>query len=183
MLKRVFVAPDPGRLRLRSAARGVLGVALAVTVSDLATHSLPAAILGGLAALLALFTVADSSVRGQAVTTVLLPVAGFPVLALAAVLHDFPWVRDVAFVAVLGAGMHARRWGPRGHSLGTFAFMMFSRRSSCMRCRASCRSFMGRWLLPWWRRRQCALVCGATRGGCRRLLLRWWRRAVRGLPG
>ncbi|MEV5941215.1 FUSC family protein [Streptomyces sp. NPDC051994] len=121
----VFVAPDPGRLRLRSAARGVLGVALAVTVSDLVTQSLPAAIAGGLAALLALFTVADPSVRGQAVTTALLPVVGFPVLALAAVLHDFPWVRDVAFIAVLGAGMYARRWGPRGHSLGTFAFMMF----------------------------------------------------------
>ncbi|MFD4508916.1 FUSC family protein [Streptomyces sp. NPDC058457] len=125
MLKRVFVAPDPGRLRLRSAVRGVLGVALAVMMSDLATRSLPAAIAGGLAALLALFTVVDSSVRGQAVTTALLPVAGFPVLALAAALHDFPWVRDVAFVAVLGAGMYARRWGPRGHSLGTFAFMMF----------------------------------------------------------
>ncbi|MGW0532322.1 FUSC family protein [Streptomyces sp. NPDC003032] len=125
MLKRVFVAPDPGRLRLRSAGRGVLGVGLAVTVSVLVTHSLSAAITGGLAALLALFTVADASVRRQAVTTALLPVAGFPVLALAALLHDFPWVRDAAFVAILGAGMYARRWGPRGHALGIFAFMMF----------------------------------------------------------
>lgn len=124
-VKKMFMAPDPGRLRLRSAARGVLGVGLAVTVSDLATQSLPAAIAGGLAALLALFTVADVSVRGQAVTTALLPVAGFPVLALAAVLHDSPWVRDVAFVAVLGAGIYARRWGPRGNALGIFAFMMF----------------------------------------------------------
>ncbi|MFI6684895.1 FUSC family protein [Streptomyces sp. NPDC050485] len=121
----MFVAPDPGRLRLRSAARGVLGVSLAVTVSDLVTQSLPAAIAGGLAALLALFTVTDASVRGQAVTSALLPVAGFPVLALAAALHDVPWVRDAAFLAVLGAGIYARRWGPRGHALGTFAFMTF----------------------------------------------------------
>lgn len=125
MLKRVFVAPDPGRARLRFAARAVIGIALAVAVCGLAGHSLVAAITGGLAALLALFTVSDSTVRGQALTTALLPVVGFPVLALAAVLHDVPVARDVAFLGVLGAGVYARRWGPRGHSLGVFAFMMF----------------------------------------------------------
>ncbi|WP_371530535.1 FUSC family protein [Streptomyces sp. NBC_01283] len=125
MLKRVFVAPDPGRVRLRFAARAVIGIALAVTVCGLAGHSLAAAITGGLAALLALFTVGDTTVKGQAVTTALLPAVGFPVLALAAVLHDVPVARDVAFLAVMGAGVYARRWGPRGHSLGVFAFMMF----------------------------------------------------------
>ncbi|MGW0908919.1 FUSC family protein [Streptomyces sp. NPDC002853] len=125
MLKRVFVAPDPGRARLRFAVRAVIGIALAVTVCGLAGHSLAAAITGGLAALLALFTVSDPTVKGQAVTTLLLPVAGFPVLALAAGLHDVPVARDVAFLAVMGAGVYARRWGPRGHSLGVFAFMMF----------------------------------------------------------
>ncbi|WP_367039447.1 FUSC family protein [Streptomyces sp. Je 1-332] len=125
MLKRVFVAPDPGRARLRFAARAVIGIALAVAVCGLAGHSLVAAITGGLAALLALFTVSDATVRGQALTTALLPVVGFPVLALAAVLHDVPVARDVAFLGVLGAGVYARRWGPRGHSLGVFAFMMF----------------------------------------------------------
>ncbi|MFJ9407569.1 FUSC family protein [Streptomyces sp. NPDC101393] len=125
MLKRVFVAPDPGRVRLRFASRAVLGIALAVAVCGLAGHSLVAAITGGLAALLALFTVTDATVRGQALTTALLPVAGFPVLALAAGLHDFPVARDVAFLAVMGAGVYARRWGSRGHSLGVFAFMTF----------------------------------------------------------
>lgn len=125
MLKRVFVAPDPGRARLRFALRAVIGIALAVAVCGLAGHSLVAAITGGLAALLALFTVSDSTVKGQAVTTLLLPVVGFPVLALAAGLHDVPVARDVAFLAVMGAGVYARRWGPRGHSLGVFAFMMF----------------------------------------------------------
>ncbi|MEV8318616.1 FUSC family protein [Streptomyces sp. NPDC059900] len=125
MLKSVFTAPDPGRMRLRFAARAVIGIALAVTVCGLAGHSLAAAITGGLAALLALFTVGDTTVRGQAVTTALLPAVGFPVLALAAVLHDVPVARDAAFLAVMGAGVYARRWGPRGHSLGVFAFMMF----------------------------------------------------------
>ncbi|MEU1151239.1 FUSC family protein [Streptomyces sp. NPDC005863] len=125
MLKRVFVAPDPGRMRLRFASRAVLGIALAVAVCGAAGHSLVAAITGGLAALLALFTVGDATVRGQATTTALLPVVGFPVLALAAVLHDVPVARDVAFLGVMGAGVYARRWGPRGHSLGVFAFMMF----------------------------------------------------------
>ncbi|MES4891805.1 FUSC family protein [Streptomyces sp. NPDC096012] len=125
MLKRVFVAPDPGRVRRRFAARAVLGVGLAVLVCLLAGHSLAGAVSGGLAALLALFTVGDPTVRGQAVTTALLPAVGVPVLAVAAVLHDQPVTRDLAFLAVVGAGVYARRWGPRGHSLGVFAFMMF----------------------------------------------------------
>lgn len=121
----MFVAPDPGRTRLRFASRAVLGIGLAVVLCGLSGHSLAAAITGGLAALLALFTVTDPTVRGQAVTTALLPVVGLPVLALAAVLHDFPAARDAAFLAVMGAGVYARRWGPRGHSLGVFGFMTF----------------------------------------------------------
>ncbi|MFJ7071476.1 FUSC family protein [Streptomyces sp. NPDC098781] len=125
MLKRVFVAPDPGRARLRFAARAVLGIGLAVVVSALTGHSLVGAVTGGLAALLALFTVTDATVRGQAVTTALLPLVGLPVLAAAAELHDQPVARDLTFLAVVGAGVYARRWGPRGHSLGVFAFMTF----------------------------------------------------------
>ncbi|WP_369269457.1 FUSC family protein [Streptomyces sp. R11] len=125
MLKRVFVAPDPGRARLRFAARAVLGIGLAVVVCGLAGHSLVGAVTGGLAALLALFTVTDATVRGQAVTTALLPLVGLPVLAAAAELHDQPVVRDLTFLAIVGAGVYARRWGPRGHSLGVFAFMTF----------------------------------------------------------
>ncbi|WP_217250212.1 FUSC family protein [Streptomyces sp. AC602_WCS936] len=125
MLKRVFMSPDPGRSRLRFAARAVLGIGLAVVVCGLAGTSLVGAVIGGLAALLALFTVTDASVRGQAVTTALLPVAGLPVLTAAAALHDHPVARDLTFLAVVGAGVYARRWGPRGHSLGVFAFMTF----------------------------------------------------------
>ncbi|MDH6501341.1 hypothetical protein RKD27_008108 [Streptomyces sp. SAI-126] len=125
VLKRVFMAPDPGRVRLRFAARAVLGIGLAVVVCGLAGHSLAGAVTGGLAALLALFTVTDTTVRGQALTTALLPVVGLPVLAAAAELHDHPVARDLTFLAVVGAGVYARRWGPRGHSLGVFAFMTF----------------------------------------------------------
>ncbi|MFF8093539.1 FUSC family protein [Streptomyces sp. NPDC016675] len=125
MLKRVFVSPDPGRTRLRFAARAVLGIGLAVVVCGLAGTSLVGAVIGGLAALLALFTVTDATVRGQAVTTALLPVTGLPVLAAAAALHDLPVARDLTFLAVVGVGVYARRWGPRGHSLGVFAFMTF----------------------------------------------------------
>ncbi|UUN25373.1 FUSC family protein [Streptomyces sp. FIT100] len=125
MLKGMFVVPDPGRLRLRSASRSVLGIGPAVLAVALTGHSLPAVITGGLAALLALFTVTDATVRGQAVTTLLLPAAGLPVLALAAGLHDQPLLRDTAFLAVAGAGVYVRRWGPRGHALGVFAFMTF----------------------------------------------------------
>ncbi|MEV4439536.1 FUSC family protein [Streptomyces sp. NPDC049577] len=121
----MFVAPDPGRLRLRTSARAVIGVTLAVTVTVLAGLPLSASITGGLAALLALFTVADPTVRRQAVTTALLPAVGFPVLALATCLHALPLARDAAFLAVVFAGVYARRWGARGQALGIFAFMQF----------------------------------------------------------
>lgn len=119
------MAPDPGLLRLRVSLRAVLAIGLAVAASELAGLSLTASITGGLAALLALFTVADPTVRGQAVTTALLPAAGFPVLALATVLHDVPALRDAVWLVVIFCGVHARRWGPRGHALGIFAFMTF----------------------------------------------------------
>lgn len=119
------MAPDPGRARLRNSTRAVIGIALAVAMSELCGLSLVASITGGLAALLALFTVLDSTVRAQRVSTALLPVAGFPVLALATTLHGVPLARDAAFLAVVFAGVHARRFGPRGHALGVFGFMMF----------------------------------------------------------
>ncbi|MGW6459792.1 FUSC family protein [Streptomyces sp. NPDC055078] len=124
-VRKMFMAPDPGRLRLRVSARAVLGVALAVTAAELAGLSLAAAITGGLTALLALFTVADETVRRQAVTTALLPAVGLPVLALATALHHRPGALGAAWLAVVFCGVYARRWGPRGHALGIFAFMMF----------------------------------------------------------
>lgn len=117
------MAPDPGRIRLRFASRAVLGIGLAVALCGAVGYSLVAAITGGLTALLALFTVTDATVRGQALTTALMPAVGLPVLALGAVLHDEPLALDAVFLAVVGAGVYARRWGPRGHSLGVYAFM------------------------------------------------------------
>ncbi|MEU9185612.1 FUSC family protein [Streptomyces sp. NPDC048484] len=124
-VKKMFMAPDPGLVRLRVSLRAVLGIGLAVTVSELAGLSLSASITGGLTALLALFTVGDATVRGQVVTTALLPAVGFPVLALSAVLHAVPTLRDAVWLAVIFCGVYARRWGPRGHALGIFAFMTF----------------------------------------------------------
>lgn len=123
-MKRMFVAPDPGQARLRSATRAVLGIGAAVAAMLLAGLPLPAACGGGLAALLAFFTVADARAPQQAVTTALLPVAGLPVLTAAAWLHPCPLARDAAFVVVVLAGVYARRWGARGNALGVFAFMM-----------------------------------------------------------
>ncbi|MGW8375977.1 FUSC family protein [Streptomyces sp. ODS28] len=124
-MKKVFIAPDPGRLRLRVATRAVLGIGLAVTAAALAGMPLDAVITAGLVALLALFTVADPTVRGQALSTALFPAAGFPALALAAALHGYAPARDAAFLLVVFCGAYARRWGPRGNALGIYAFMNF----------------------------------------------------------
>ncbi|MBW1602076.1 FUSC family protein [Streptomyces sp. JJ66] len=121
----MFVAPDPRRVRLRSSLRAVLGVGLAVVAVALTGLGVTSVITGGLAALLALFTVTDPAVSRQAVTTALLPVVGLPVLALAALLHALPLARDAVFLGIVFAGVYARRYGPRGNALGIFAFMMF----------------------------------------------------------
>jgi hypothetical protein len=120
-----LVAPDPGRMRLRAACRAVLGVGLAVALPAAAGLSLKACVIGGLAALLALFTVTDPTVRRQAVTVALLPAVGVPVLTVALALQGEPLLRDAVFLSVAFGGAYARRWGPRGHALGIFAFMMF----------------------------------------------------------
>lgn len=119
------MAPDPGHVRLRNSCRAVIGIGFAVALAEFVGLSLTASITGGLAALLALFTVADGTVRAQRVTTALLPAAGFPVLALATLLHGVTPARDAAFLLVVFGGVYARRWGPRGHALGIFAFMSF----------------------------------------------------------
>ncbi|MGW0707456.1 FUSC family protein [Streptomyces sp. NPDC002643] len=124
-MKRTLIAPDPGRSRLRTSVRAVIGVGTAAAASELCGFSLPASITGGLAALLALFTVTDATVPAQRITTALLPLAGFPVLALAATLHEITAARDLAFVLTVFCGVYARRWGPRGQALGIFAFMSF----------------------------------------------------------
>src|SRR3954464_8865962 len=98
------MAADPGRVRLRFAARAVLGIGLAVVVCGLAGHSLAGAVTGGLPALLAPFTVAAATARGQAAHPALLPVVGLRGLAAAAGLHDPPVARDVPFLAVVGTG-------------------------------------------------------------------------------
>ena len=60
------------------------------------------------------------------VTTALLPAVGLPVLAARGRTARPPArPRRSSFLAVVGAGVYARRWGPRGHSLGVFAFMTF----------------------------------------------------------
>ncbi|MET8573505.1 FUSC family protein [Streptomyces sp. NPDC005012] len=125
-IRTALVPPaDPGLIRLRFASRGVLGIALAVTACGLLGHDIAGMATGGLAALLVLFTVTDPTVRGQAVTVALQPAVGLPVLAAAALLHDRPVAGGLVFVAIGGLGVYARRWGPRGHTLGAFAFMCF----------------------------------------------------------
>jgi len=61
----MFVAPDPGRLRLRSAARALLGIGAAVAVMAPTGLPLSAVCGGALAALLAFFVVADRGCRSR----------------------------------------------------------------------------------------------------------------------
>lgn len=125
VVKRVFVAPDPGWIRLRTSLRAVVGVTFAVAMTAVGGLGLDAAIIAGVAALLALFTVTDPTIRAQVLSTALLPLVGLPALLLAALLREEALVRDGVFLAIVFAGVYVRRFGPRGNALGIFAFMMF----------------------------------------------------------
>ena len=137
---------DPGLGQLRTAGQAIGGIVVAVAliygfvrltgglqlsagagppgVVKATNHALliVSMLIGGIAAMMAGFTVHDPSPKQQLLSTLMLP---FPILgALAAGLalgaHRVPSL--VFLVVLMTASVYVRRWGPRGFACGLVAF-------------------------------------------------------------
>ena len=137
---------DPGLTQLRTAVQAVLGIAagavaayafvkvtgaLQLSASDgpaalvsATNHALiiVAMLLAGIVAMMAGFTVQDATLRGQALSTLFLPVPMITTLAIGLALGAYRVPSLIWLVVVLSGAVYVRRWGPRGFAAGLVAF-------------------------------------------------------------
>ncbi|RZQ66143.1 FUSC family protein [Amycolatopsis suaedae] len=120
-----MVASDPGLIRLRLGATALLGIVVAVAA--LAPFGLPLTVLmvGAIAAMLSAFTVNDPTPGAQAVTLVLVFVAGGLALTVASLGSAVPPLDSIVFVLLIFVAVFAQRWGSRGIALGSATFFLF----------------------------------------------------------
>jgi uncharacterized membrane protein YccC len=123
------IGSDPGLLRLRMAARTTVALAVALLILFVltkATHKpLTIALLGVLITMVAGRTVNEPDPQRQKLTMALLPLPAAAAITAATLLAPHRLVADVAFVAIVYAAVYARRFGPRGRSLGLVGFMAY----------------------------------------------------------
>ncbi len=123
------IGSDPGLLRLRMATRttGALATALvALFLLTKATHQpLTVALLGALITMVSARSVNEPDPRRQRITMALLPLPTALAIAAAALVSPRPVVADVVFVVVVFGAAYARRFGPRGTTLGMVTFMSY----------------------------------------------------------
>lgn len=122
-------AVDPGLIRLRTASRVTLTLAL-VALGLLALHGLvplaPAAF--GIAMTLSFqgsLTIRDSTRRGRTWTRLCAAVTGFATTSVVSLLDRWPLAVDLLFLLVVFAAVFARKGGPRWNAVGMFAFMSY----------------------------------------------------------
>lgn len=125
----VLTAPDPGRIRLRSAAATTASLLVAIGAMLVFTHAtgqpVTVAMLGAVVAMQASAAVKDRDQRSRNITTLLLFFPAIGAMALAAFLEPYGKLADVGFIAVLFAAVWVRRYGPRGNALGMVAFISY----------------------------------------------------------
>lgn len=141
-----LMGADPGLTQFRTALQAVASIAVGVglvaafvpltgalqlpassgsaAVVSADNHALliVSMLLAGMVAMLTGFTVADSTARGQLVSTLILP---FPMLAAmtAGLTLGFWRAPSLMFLVLLMTGaVYVRRWGPRGLAAGLVAF-------------------------------------------------------------
>lgn len=122
--------PDPGLIRLKMASRGVLSAAITMTILLLATNAasrgeLTAIALGFMVSIISNIAVRDAEPAQQALTLALLALPALGSIALASYLSRWPWLGDIAFVAVATLASLARAIGPRGMAIGFVAFIVY----------------------------------------------------------
>ena len=137
---------DPGLTQLRNALQAVLGIGLAVGVVDLFVHltgalqmsagSGPAPVvaaynhallivsmlLSGMVAMMAGFTVSDSTARGQLISSLILPIPMLASMACGLAIGSYRVPSLIFLVVLLAGAVYVRRWGPRGFGCGLVAF-------------------------------------------------------------
>ena len=127
-----LVAADPGlrRLRrLRSAARVVLGVivalGLAVPVVSALGQPLTSVALAAVVAMISLLAVNDTGTRAQVITTLLMPLSAVLSLTAAALTTGSTLAGEGVFLVVMFVAVYVRRFGSRATALGMAAFIAY----------------------------------------------------------
>ncbi|MFF9336217.1 FUSC family protein [Streptomyces albogriseolus] len=124
-LRERFAAADPGLLRLAAGLRAAIGLTL--TLAALTALDQPSVVVlsGGFTAVVTCLGISDLHPRSQFRTLL----AGAPVtlaaLTAGALLAPFPLASRTAFLLLIFAAVHARRFQRRGKDLGIFAFMAY----------------------------------------------------------
>ncbi len=123
------VGSDPGLLRLRMATRttGALATALLVLflLTKVTNQPLTVALLGVLITMISARSVNEPDPRRQRITMALLPLPTALAITAAALVAPYPVIGDILFVVVVFGAAYARRFGPRGTSLGMVTFMSY----------------------------------------------------------
>jgi len=128
MLQRL-VASDPGWERLRASLRALFTAGLAAGIllplARLFQQPSQVALAGAVVPLMTCVVLQDITPAQQRRTLLLSPLAVVPSLWLGGwAVASAPWAA-ACFVAVIVAGLLARRFGPRGAGLGTLAYLSF----------------------------------------------------------
>ena len=123
------VGSDPGLSRLRMATRttGALATALLVlfALTKATGQPLTVALLGALVTMVSARSVNEPDPRRQRITMALLPLPTALAITAAALVSPHPVIADILFVVVVFGAAYARRFGPRGTSLGMVTFMSY----------------------------------------------------------
>lgn len=124
-----LLAFDPSLQRLRAAARALLtaalGAAVLLPLARLLHVRSNVALIGVVVPLMTAVALQDATPAQQRRTLRLAPLVAVPVVLLGALTADSALLGGAGFVAVIFAGMIARRFGPRAAGLGMLAWMAY----------------------------------------------------------
>ncbi|MCV7329878.1 FUSC family protein [Mycobacterium cookii] len=106
---------------------GALATALLAlfALTKAAHQPLTVAVLGALITMMSARSVNEPDPRAQRITMALLPLPTALAITLAALVSPHPVIANVLFVGVVFVAAYARRFGPRGTSLGMVTFMAY----------------------------------------------------------
>jgi uncharacterized membrane protein YccC len=125
----VLIASDPGLTRARSAARATLTAAastLALVPVARARHEPATLLLAGIVVgTMAAARVYDNSLGARRVTMSLAIPVALVTVGAGSMAASRPWLDQVLLCVVAFAATFARRYGPRGSTLGLLAFMSY----------------------------------------------------------